>query len=150
MLDEPKKKKTRGKKKKEEPKLPVESAAVQARAQWLEDRTRMSLALHPQFRIGALSIFRLGEAAPAGYVGFHTQDRIFPLNYRACRIFYSFTRNNCRTLYMCRVAAAPVTVGRKLQYKAQFIIQAVDAPTIPCVGDTVGEAVGEVLRESET
>ena len=68
------------------------------------------------------------------------------MNYRACRIFYSFTRNNCRTLYMCRVAAAPVTVGRKLQYKAQFIIQAVDAPTIPCVGDTVGEAVGEVLR----
>ena len=61
---EPKKKKTRGKKKKEEPKLPVESAAVQARAQWLEDRTRMSLALHPQFRIGALSFFRLGEAAP--------------------------------------------------------------------------------------
>ena len=37
------------------------NAAVQARAQWLEDRTRMSLALHPQFRIGALSIFRLGE-----------------------------------------------------------------------------------------
>jgi histone-lysine N-methyltransferase SETD1 len=146
VIDEPKKKKTRGKKKKEEPKLPVESAAVQARAQWLEDRTRMSLALHPQFRIGALSIFRLGEAAPAGYVGFHTLDRIFPLNYRACRIFYSFTRNNCRTLYMCRVAAAPVTVGRKLQFKAQFIIQAVDAPTIPCVGDTVGQAVGEVLR----
>ena len=79
MLDEPKKKKTRGKKKKEEPKLPVESAAVQARAQWLEDRTRMSLALHPQFRIGALSIFGWAKRPRGCHVGFHTPGQNLPV-----------------------------------------------------------------------
>ena len=63
MLDEPKKKKTRGKKKKRSRSYLL-NPAVQARAQWLEDRTRMSLALHPQFRIGALGIFGWAKRRP--------------------------------------------------------------------------------------
>ena len=142
---EPSKKGSRGRKKKAEP-VSTESAAVRARSAWLDDRCRMSLALHAQFRIGALSVFRLGEAAPAGHVGFHDTDRVFPLHYRAARMFYSFARVNCRTLYMCRVAAAAIRVERKIMWKAQFIIQAVDAPTQPCIGDTVQSAVDQVLR----
>ena len=61
-------------------------------AAWLDDRVRRSRALTKRFRVGALVVHDLGDVAPHGYRGFHTVDRIYPLGYRATRIFWSFSR----------------------------------------------------------
>lgn len=69
---------------------------------WLDNRVLRARELGDVFRIGALVVHNLGCIAPAGY-RFHSRDRIYPMGYRASRIFWSAVRPATRVVYMCEI-----------------------------------------------
>jgi len=85
---------------------------------WLDQRVQKSQHLGDTFRLGALVVHDLGKIAPLGFFGFHTNDRIFPLGYRATRIFWSCVTPNIRCVYVCEVLDGAVFEQEEEQEKA--------------------------------
>ncbi|KAJ8612113.1 hypothetical protein CTAYLR_002467 [Chrysophaeum taylorii] len=71
-------------------------------AEWLDKRVRKARELGDVFRIGSLVVHDVGRIAHVG-CRFHCRDRIFPLGYRATRIFWSATRPATRVAYVCEI-----------------------------------------------
>ena len=116
----------------------------QQQAAWLDDRTERARKLASRFRCGALTVHEVGRVAPLSSVGFHAANRIYPLGYRATRIYWSFARPLQRTLYVLEVVDKTTTVDLKPAHRAEFRVTAVDAPRDALAFTSPGDAVRAV------
>ncbi|KAJ1458418.1 hypothetical protein M885DRAFT_512831 [Pelagophyceae sp. CCMP2097] len=122
-------------------------------AAWLDDRVERSRGLGARFRLGALVVHDIGRVAPVGYVGFQNATRIFPLGYRATRIFWSATAPMARAVYACEVVAqrraAPPGGGAQARetYAAVFRVTQLDAPGKPREGSTPVDVVRQLRAD---
>ena len=103
---------------------------------WLDERVRRTRALGACFRLGALVVHDFGRVAPLRYAGFHTAQRIFPIGYRATRIFWSTRQPLRRCVYVCEILDAAtlrsddseVSNGARVEHTAVFRITPLDCP----------------------
>jgi len=113
---------------------PSDEAFTPEHVRWLDNRVLRARELGGVFRVGALVIHDLGRIAHFGYP-FHSQDRIYPLGYRATRIFWSATRPATRVVYVCEIvdgAADDKTndcrIASELSHFPFFRVTALDDP----------------------
>ena len=90
------------------------------------------------YRAGSLVVHSLGRIEQ--YVdGFHSSKYITPPGYMATRIFWSFVKPKCRSLYLLQVLLSS-------NEKALFSITASDASYCPIKGKTIEAVYNELIK----
>ncbi|XP_016298872.1 histone-lysine N-methyltransferase 2C-like isoform X4 [Sinocyclocheilus anshuiensis] len=55
------------------------------------------------FRVGSLVFHAIGQLLPQQMQAFHSMSAIFPVGYKASRIYWSMRHGNCRCHYVCSI-----------------------------------------------
>uniref|UniRef100_A0A8C7CEL4 [histone H3]-lysine(4) N-methyltransferase n=2 Tax=Oncorhynchus kisutch TaxID=8019 RepID=A0A8C7CEL4_ONCKI len=103
------------------------------------------------FRVGSLVFHTVGQLLPQQMAAFHSANAIFPVGYRASRIYWSTRHGNRRCRYLCLVEeneGRPEFVVRVMEQGYDDLVLTGASPK--AVWDKILEPVAERRNESGT
>nr|XP_029516882.1 histone-lysine N-methyltransferase 2C-like isoform X7 [Oncorhynchus nerka] len=103
------------------------------------------------FRVGSLVFHTVGQLLPQQMAAFHSANAIFPVGYRASRIYWSTRHGNRRCRYLCLVEeneGRPEFVVRVMEQGYDDLVLTGASPK--AVWDKILEPVAERRNESRT